>query len=143
MTHRQPLLIIITACIFACSAQALDLVTNAKPRATIVITPEAQPAPARTRAAKNQPKRASTPSDAMAAQVLAEWIKKITGADIPIATEPPKDSTPIYVGQAAIKAGLKLDEFDSPTHEGLRVVCDGQRILLAGQDGTATVKAAC
>jgi hypothetical protein len=134
-------LLVVGICFFTCTAQALDLVTGGKPRATIIITPEAQPA--RARAAKNQPKRIGTAGDAMAAQVLAEWIKKITGADIPIATEAPKDSTPIYVGVAAIKVGLKLDDMDSPTHEGLRVFCDGQRILLAGQDDRATVKAAC
>ncbi|MDB5319545.1 MAG: hypothetical protein JWN40_1176 [Phycisphaerales bacterium] len=139
MNHR--LLAAVLVSLFACTSPALDLVTDAKPRAAIVITPDAQPAPAR--AARNQPKRITAPGDAMAAQVLAEWIKKITGAELPIVTAAPKDTTIIYVGAAAIQAGLKLDAIDSPTHEGLRIVCDGQRLLLAGQDGPATVKAAC
>src|SRR5690349_9577796 len=112
MTHRHRLLFVIICCCFAVTSHALDLVSEGKAHATIVIAPEAKPAPARARGPKNQPKRIGTPGDAMAAQVLAEWIKKITGAEIPIATEAPKDSTPIYVGAAAIKAGLNLDDID-------------------------------
>jgi len=36
-----------------------------------------------------------------------------------------------------------LDDIESPSHEGLRIRCDGRRLLLAGQDGTATLKAVC
>jgi hypothetical protein len=142
LMHRRLLIAVVS--LLACPSQALDLVTDSKPRAAIVITPDAQPAPARARAAKNAPKRITAPGDAMAAQVLSEWIKKITGAELPIVTAAPKDAAAIYVGAAAVQAGLKLTDIDSPTHEGLRIVCDGQqRILLAGQDGPATVKAAC
>src|SRR5436190_23060125 len=100
----------------------LDLVVEGKPKATIVVVGT---------------------GDAMAAKVLGEWVKKMTAAQLPMAESAPQEGVAIYVGQAAQKAGLKLDDIDSPTHEGLRVVCDGRRILLAGQDATSTVKAAC
>ncbi len=79
----------------------------------------------------------------MAARVLADWVKKITGADLPIAESAQPGQTPIYIGAAAINAGLKIDDIDSPTHEGLRVVSDKSHILIAGQNSTATVKATC
>jgi hypothetical protein len=48
------------------------------------------------------------------------------------------------VGKAALAAGLRLDDLDSPTQEGLRIVSDGRaKVLLAGQNDDATVKAAC
>jgi hypothetical protein len=137
--HRRLLIAVVS--LIACAAHGLELVTDAKPRAVIVIAPDAQLA--RPRAAKVQPKRVGAPGDAMAAQVLSDWVKKITGAELPIVTEAPKDVAAIFVGAAAVRAGLKLDGIESPTHEGLRVVCDGQRVLLAGQDEAATVKAAC
>jgi hypothetical protein len=74
---------------------------------------------------------------------LVDWIKKITGAELAVAEMPPAGVPSIFVGAAAIEAGLRLDDIDSPSREGLRVVCDGRRVLLAGQNDTATIKAAC
>ena len=49
----------------------------------------------------------------------------------------------MWVG-ALLDAGLQLDDIDSPSQEGLRIRSDGRRqIRLAGQNPTATVKAAC
>ena len=128
-------------------AAALDIVADGKPVATIVVDADARPAPAKAaakgKARKQERGLTGRSGDARAAEVLAEWVKKITGADLPVSDAPPKDGVVIYVGRAAVKAGLKIDDIDSPTHEGLRVVCDGKRILLAGQDDTSTVKAAC
>ena len=123
------------------AASALDLVVDGKPRATIVVEPAA--GPAQGRPVRGGGRRQNAPGDAMAAQVLSDWVKKITGAELPIAAAAPADGPAIYVGRAAVRAGLALDGIDSPTHEGLRVVCDGRRVLLAGQDGASTVKAAC
>ena len=41
------------------------------------------------------------------------------------------------------RPGLKLDDIDSPTKEGIRIVVDDNRILIAGQSDEATVKAVC
>ena len=82
-------------------------------------------------------------ADQRAADVLADWIKKMTGAELSIADSPPAGSPAILVGAAAVEAGLRLDEIDSPSREGLRVLCDGRRVLLAGQNDHATIKAAC
>ena len=42
-----------------------------------------------------------------------------------------------------MKAGLKLDDIDSPSKEGVRIVVDDKRILIAGQTEAATLKAVC
>jgi len=135
-TLATGMLIVLMMCV-AAPARGVDIVVDGKAQATIVVeggAPKVNGKAARGRGAAG---------DAMAAEVLASWIKKMTGAELPIAAQAPADGAAIYVGQAAVKAGLKLDEIQSSTHEGLRVVCDGKRILLAGQNGTATVKAAC
>ncbi len=83
-------------------------------------------------------------SDSTAAGVLADWIEKMTEVRLPLVAQAPKDGPAIYVGKAALTAGLKLDDIDSPTREGLRIVSDGRaRVLLAGQNEDATVKAVC
>ncbi|HEY3321486.1 MAG TPA: DUF4838 domain-containing protein [Planctomycetota bacterium] len=125
---------------------ALDIVVDAKPKATIVV--EAPPAAEQpeTKNKKRPPakqNRGFAADDEHAAEVLAEWIEKITGCRLPVAQTAPENSPAIFVGAAAIKAGLKLDQIQSPSHEGVRVVADESRILIAGQNGTATVKAVC
>jgi len=82
--------------------------------------------------------------DLAAANVLADWIEKITDARLEVVSQPPKRGPAIYVGSAAIKAGLNLTDINSPTQEGLRIISDGQaKILIAGQNETATMKAIC
>ena len=81
--------------------------------------------------------------DAAAAHVLVDWIKKITDVSLPISDAVPQSGTTIYVGAAAVKAGLKLDDIQSASKEGLRILTDGNRILIGGQNSTATVKAVC
>jgi hypothetical protein len=121
---------------FDSPSSALDVVRDGEAVATIVVERASTAAQAGKR-------RGPESADQRAARVLAEWVRKMTGAELPIADSAVDEATPIFVGPAAIRAGLKLDDIDSPSREGLRVVCDGRRLLLAGQDDTATVKAAC
>ena len=78
-----------------------------------------------------------------AARTLAEWVKKMSGAELPIVEKAPANTPVIYIGKAAIEAGLKLDDLKSISNEGIKVVCDGKSILIAGQNGRSTVKAVC
>lgn len=123
---------------------ALDLVRDGKALATIVTAiprPALEPEPVKGKAPK---RKATAESDeALAARVLGEWVKKITGADLPVADKAPAGTPAIYIGQAALAAGLKLDDIVSPSREGIRIVVDGQRVLIAGQSEEATVKAVC
>jgi len=120
----------------ALPAAAFDVVRDGRPVATIVARgPEA--------GATGKAKRRAESADQRAASVLVDWVKKMTGAELPVAESAPAGAPAILVGAAAVAAGLRLDDIESPSREGLRVVCDGRRVLLAGQNGTATIKAAC
>jgi hypothetical protein len=109
---------------------ALDLVRDGKPVATIIAD---NPPPGKT----------TSSSDMEAARMLVSWIAKITDVQLPIAQAAPAGMPAIYVGTAAVKAGLNLDDIHNPTNEGLRINSDGNHVLLAGQNDTATMKAAC
>ena len=131
----------LAAAFLAAAAQsglAVDLVRDGKPVATIVVDKATSEA-----AAAKERRRGFSPDDGLAAQVLVDWIRKITDATLPVAGTAPAEGSAIYVGAAAVQAGLKLDEIESPSREGLRVLADEKRILLGGQNGMATVKAAC
>src|SRR5262245_56325804 len=106
---------------------AIDLVKGGKPVATIVTEakPEGKVSP---KAKKKQPDAVVS---SQATRLLVEWIKKITDAELPVANKAP-DGPTIYIGKAAIDAELKLDDIDSPTQEGLRIVVEENRILIAG-----------
>lgn len=83
-------------------------------------------------------------TDLGAADVLADWIENISGARLQIAGQPSPGIPAIYIGAAAVKAGLELGDIESPTSEGLRIVSDGQsRVLIGGQNDTSTMKAVC
>lgn len=116
------------------AARGVELVRDGQPVATIV-TEKLPPDKA--------PRGRAEWDDAAAARVLADWVKKMTDAELPIAESAPAGKPAIYIGGAALKAGLKLDDIKCPTNEGMRVVCDGARVLIAGQRGQATVKAVC
>jgi hypothetical protein len=137
---------------------ALDLVRDGKPVATIVAKvkpePTGKPAGKAGRAGKagkaaqrarpeTDDAEASDGSETLAVQILVDWLKKITDAELPVAASAPEGRPAIYVGQAAIAAGLKLDDIASPSHEGLRIVADDSRVHIAGQNGAATAKAVC
>lgn len=130
--------------LWTASAHAdLTLVKDGLPSATIITLAPAEPPPPAN--APRGKKRVEAPAggEARAAQVLVEWIKKITGAELPIAAEAKPGTTSIYLGKAAVQAGLKLDDIVSPSHEGLRISADDKRVLIAGQNDEATLKAAC
>jgi hypothetical protein len=83
-------------------------------------------------------------NDLAAANVLADWMEKITGVRLEVVNQAPAGGPVIYVGSAALKAGANLSDMNSPTKEGLRIISDGQnKILIAGQNDTATMKAVC
>ncbi len=124
------------------AAGEMDLVHDGQPAARIVVRAPAGRAPKPPRRRRGAPA-----GDRYAAETLAEWIGKITDAKLPIVEVPAGEKLPggpcVYVGAAAVEAGLKLDDIDSPTREGLKVRCDGRRVLLAGQSPDATLRAAC
>jgi len=122
------------------SVIAMDIVRDGKAVATIVVKKQA---PEDARGKRRRRRRGLVAGDVFAAKVLVDWIKKMSNVELPVAESAPAGKPAIYVGAAALGAGLKLDDIKSPTNEGMRVVCDGQRVLLGGQNGTATVKAAC
>src|SRR4051812_28180732 len=76
------------------------LVKAGKPLAVIVVE-DKPPVPKGKKAPT-----ANTASEYGAALLLAEWLKKITDAAIPVAEKAPEQGAAIYVGKAAVKAGL-------------------------------------
>lgn len=78
-----------------------------------------------------------------AAEVLVEWVRKITGATLPIEEAIPPQGPAILVGGPAIEAGLTLDDLPGPSQEGFKIRVLKDRVLIAGQSGPATVRAVC
>lgn len=73
-----------------------------------------------------------------AADVIVDWVEKITDARLKITRTVPAVRPAIFVGRAALDQGLSLTDIESPGSEGLKVVVDGQRALIAGQNPTST-----
>lgn len=117
-------------------AAGFDLVRRGQPVATVVV----QSAASQDRL---RGKRRGPVGDRQAAEVLVDWVRKITDCELPIRATAPDSGPVIYIGAAAVSAGLALDDIDSPSREGLRIRCAGNRLLIAGQNDTATVKAVC
>ncbi|MFM8273886.1 MAG: DUF4838 domain-containing protein [Gemmata sp.] len=117
--------------------EPVALVKGGKPVATIVVDAK-PPAPK----GKKEPV-ASAATEYGAALLLAEWLRKITDATVPVSETAPESGTAIYIGKAAVKAGLKLDDIDSASKEGVRIVAGGGRVLIGGQSEPATGKAVC
>ena len=88
---------------FACRfSEAIDLVREGKPIATIVVSrlqENANSSPVIGKGSK--PKKAVASDEEFAIQTLVEWIKKITDADLKVADKAPLDGPAIFVGQAA------------------------------------------
>jgi len=131
-------LLVLVVVLTVTAAGALELVRGGKPVATIVISSKQGDAPAGRR-------RRGGFDDAAAAAVLVDWVRKMTDSELPVVEkqDAPKSGPLVYVGAAAVEAGLGLGDIKSPSREGLRIRCDGRRLLLAGQNGTSTVKAVC
>ncbi len=129
-------ILIVLPCMLPSQAVAFDIVRDGKPAATIVVE--------QGDSSRQSPRnRRGQPNEQQAADVLVDWVRKMTGAELPIAESAPRNTPAIFIGTAAIKAGLGLDDVQSPSHEAVRIRCDGRRLLLAGQNGTSTVKAVC
>jgi len=144
ISFTKTLLMVGALCGSAMPAPALDLVRDGKPIAVIVSTvpPEAPDVkPAKGKAPKKQ--AIAETDEALAVRTLVEWVKKMTDAELPVADQAKAGVPAIYVGQAAVAAGLKLDDIASASHEGVRIVADGERVLIAGQSPQATLKAVC
>lgn len=124
-------------------AAAMDVVRDGKPVATIVVASPLPSPPTPSKSSRLPRKRGDQADDLRAAEVLVDWVRKMTGAELPIAQSVPEGAPAIYIGAAAVKAGLQLAQIESPSYEGLCVRGDGRRVLLAGQNETATLKAVC
>jgi len=125
-------------------ARPLELVRDGKAVATIVIaSPREAEAPANAKGRAAKRKQAAETDETLAVKTLVEWVKKITDVELPVAGEVAEGAAAVYVGQAAIDAGLKLDDIESESREGIRIVADGRRVLIAGQSEAATLKAVC
>ena len=119
------------------SCLAMEIVRGGKPAAMVVVQEDG------TENKRRRGRRGFATTDRGAAQVLVDWVKKMTDAELPVADAAPEGKPAIFVGAAAVKAGLRLDGIKSPTNEGARVFAEGDRVLIAGQCPTATVKAVC
>jgi hypothetical protein len=137
-------IIAILACILSFARADLILVKDGSPNAVIVTSaPPENPQPANPKGGKKRAQTAARNDEAAAARLLADWIKKITDVELPIAAEA-KDGVPaIFIGKAAAEAGLKLDDIASASRERVRIIADEKRILIGGQSDAATHKAAC
>ncbi len=113
----------------------LTIVKDGEP-VVVVVVADVNQKPVRPRAGIAQ-------DDKSAAKILVEWVEKMSGAKLPIVDQVPAGKPAIYVGKAAVQAGLVLDDIDSPSNEGVRIVADDKRALIAGQNGISTVKAVC
>ncbi|MHC4628756.1 MAG: DUF4838 domain-containing protein, partial [Planctomycetota bacterium] len=125
--------------------QSMNIVKDGEAVVVIVVSQDRQGSPqARGRRARGRGSGGFECSDPGAARVLTDWIEKMSGARLQIAERASVAKPAIYIGAAAVRAGLDLGDIDSPTDEGLRVVSDGKaRILIAGQNDISTMKAVC
>ncbi len=128
------LIALLTTLAAARLAVAMDVVRGGRPVAVVVVLDTPASASGKSRRGSDGRR---------AAEVLVDWVRKMTDAELTVADEAPSGAPAIYIGAAAVKAGLRLDDIDSPSHEGMRIRCDGRRLLLAGQNDTATLKAVC
>jgi hypothetical protein len=126
------LALVLTFVSFSCEARGEDLVlvSNGQPLATIVAGTETE----------------KVEGGAIGAQTAASeiqlWVRLVSGAELPIAAEPPPRGPAILVGKVAESAGLDLAGVESRSREGIGVEVRGDRILVAGQRPLATYRAA-
>ena len=97
----------------AADPAAVELVKSGKPLALVVAD---APAVVPKKKGKNPP----AGGEGLATQLLVEWVKKITDAELPVADKAPEGVPAIYVGKAAVAAGLKLEDIVSASHGRLR-----------------------
>jgi len=123
MQLALPLFTCVTALVFvtACAGD-LDLVRDGEPVAQIVV-----------------------PADAhefvtLAAEELNLYLQKMSGAELPVGTEPVGDASVVYLG-APDDAWAEGSELTSLAFDGFVVECDGTRLVLAGNVAEGTLNA--
>lgn len=128
---------------------AMDIVKGGVPLAHIVVKGGGEPVAynpdAFMRRGHRVPRHDRTDPGALdnwVAHHLADWIRKITDAHLMIGGTAPAGKPAIYVGLAAREAGLELDDIDSASNEGVRIVVKGNKALIGGQNAYATGRAA-
>lgn len=117
---------------FPLSGEPVTLVRNGRARAVLVVAQGST---------KESGAAGTGLDDRAAAELLREWIESMTGSRLPIVSAP-AGRVPIYVGRAAVEAGLRIDDIRSDSSEGLRVLVETDRVSIAGQNPTSTFKAA-
>lgn len=80
-------------------------------------------------------------ADKRAAQMLQEWVNLMSGAELPIQEKAVSGTPSIFVGQAAVDAGCKVDGIKSRSNEGIRVKCDGKNVYISSQSPDAAERA--
>ncbi len=124
----------------------MNLVVDGKAQALIIIEEEASRNISRRSVTQSRKQRSDgfQCNDRTAAELLSDWIEKISDVRLDISNRPHAGKPAIFIGTTALKAGLDVSDIDSPTKEGLRIFSDGKsRLLIAGQNETSTVKAVC
>ena len=141
MFHRLAISVVFMIVVLPDWSGGMDLVVDGEAKAVIVV----QEASKSIDRSSRKPRTGSFKcTDSAAANVLADWIEKITDVRLDIVNRPYVNRPAIFIGAAAINAGLDLSNIDSPTKEGLCIISDGtRRVLIAGQNETSTVKAVC
>ncbi len=127
------------------AAKAIDIVKDGRAVAVIVADKAGEGfSPGGGKDQRRRNTRGFQCNDVASANVLAEWIEKIADVRLKVVNRAPANGPAIYVGSAAVEAGINLADIKSPTEEGLRIISDDQaKILIAGQSETATMKAVC
>jgi hypothetical protein len=123
----------------------MDIVKDGRAAAVIVVQKASEGIDrSRTERTRKRSPRGLECDDPAAAEVLADWIEKISDARLEVVARPYAQRPAIYIGAAAVTAGLDLGGIDSPTKEAVRIISDGKaRILIGGQNETSTMKAVC
>jgi hypothetical protein len=124
-------------------APGLAIVDAGQAKATIVIGPPPAPAPAPAPDPSGKPAPAPKPPvspDLKAAQILQEWIKLMSGVELPISDKAPSSGPAIFVGTAAVNAGLDLSGIKSETSEGFRIKADGKNVYIGAIDSDAAIR---
>ena len=145
ISHRSVICAVFAIVALPTLSAVMDLVVNGEAKVVIVVKEAIQNID-RSSAMKSRKQRSGgfKCNDLTAANVLVDWIEKITDVRPDIVNRPLAGKPAILIGTAAVNAGLDLSHIGSPTKEGLRIISDGKtRVLVAGQNEASTVKAVC
>ncbi|MCX6907637.1 MAG: DUF4838 domain-containing protein [Verrucomicrobia bacterium] len=111
--HRWLLMLLLGSCL-PLPAWAVELVRDGQPLAEIVVAAGADP------------------SVKAAGRELQKYLKKMSGAELPIVARP-SGATPIYVGASAYtdKLGIRLEDI---RNDGFKIVVADKHVALVGRD---------